>query len=149
MSNHQSFNNARLPTSKHVTNLLRDESGIFGIGADVWLRQRVAYSATVASSLAAAWLAGKLGLAAFWVVVVVAVLSMFASTRKVNIPRRSAGLWNDLWSAALTVFDCRPMTLSTDRTEVTWFTASLIGSRPDVQPSWVKQLLRQAILHVD
>lgn len=141
MSNHQSFNNNGSPTAKRVTNQMRDGSGILGIGADVWLRQRVAYSATVAISLAAAWVAGKLGLAAFWVVVVVAVLMTFGSTHSMNVPRRrSAGLWNDLWSAAIAVFDCRPAMLSTDRAEVTWFTASLIGSRPDVQPSWVQQL---------
>jgi hypothetical protein len=129
---------SKIYTAENVTNHVASGGGNSRIGADVWLRQRIAYSATVAIALAAAWVAGKLGLTAFWVVAAVALLLVFSSTRNVKAPCRSAGLWDDLWSAAIAVFDCRPVAPSTAKTEVTWLTASLIGNSPEIQPSWVK-----------
>jgi len=104
-----------------------------------WLVKHIVNAATLAITLAAAWMAGSLGIGAFWVIAVVVGLLVAGTLYPVTSSRRQVGIMGGLWSEMVDVFDCRMPTLKTRATQLTGSLTSSIEHHSDVLPSWVRQ----------
>ena len=103
-----------------------------------WLIKHVVQAGTLAATLAAAWTAGRFGIAAFWVVVVAAVLLVAGTTYPLASSRRPIGVLGGFWSEMVDVFNCRKPTLKARTTQPTWSLTSSLKLQSDVLPSWVR-----------